>query len=575
MENKSSLTIVTGIYNMGRGELQNEFSRPYSHYLEKFKELLIVTNPYPIVVYCSKQDNEFILQYRSKETIEIINKELEEFKEWFEFYDEVQEVRKQPRWYNQADWLSKSPQATLEYYNVFVMSKMFMLNDITCYNPFKSSHFIWLDAALVNTVHSGYFSHDNILDKIIDYINPFLFLKFPYETGAEIHGFERVALNKLCKVDNVEFVCRGGLFGGNKKAIQSLNGKYYNLLKNTLNCGLMGTEESIFTALAYLFPSELKTFTLQAHGMISNFCESVKNNESQILEIIPPKPDFNNITSNNNIITSKINKLDIAFYILTFNSHKQLETTLKHLEDNQPEFLSMTKSKFCIDNSLDNQCIEENKNICRKYGLTILKEDNIGICGGRFKVAEHFERELKEEYYVFFEDDFMANPKTSELDKFGFQSYYNNILEKGLNIVKKENLDFLKFCFSEFYFDNGTQIAWYNVNQQVRAKFFPEQPEKLNDVPVPLTKFNQIKTLDGVPYALGEIYYCNWPSILTRKGSREIFLEPVFRFPHEAVKMSHAWEKMQLGKIKPGIILGTMFTHERFDFYQAERIECK
>lgn len=567
MENKS-LTIVTGIYDMGRGELQNEFSRPYSHYLEKFKDLLVSTFPTPIIIYCSEQDNEFIYEHRPKETIRIINKELEDFKEWFEFYDQVQEIRLQPRWFNQADWLSKSPQATLEYYNVFVMSKMFMLNDATCYNPFNSSHFIWLDAALPNTVHSGYFSHDKILDKIIDYLDPFLFLTFPYATGSEIHGFERKALNELAQTDNVEFVCRGGLFGGNKKAIRTLNNKYYSLLNQSLNCGLMGTEESIFTALKYLNSSEIKTFSLYEYGMISNFCEYVKTNVFE-------KNDTNIFY--NKLLSSSVNKkkLDVAFYILTFNSPKQLETTLKHLEDNQPEFLSMTKSKFCIDNSLDDQYIEENKIICKKYGLTILKEDNIGICGGRFKVAEHFERELKEEYYVFFEDDFLANPKSSELDKFGFQSYYDNILEKGLNIVKKENLDFLKFSFVEFFFDNGTQIAWYNCNVDVRKKFFSEQPEKLNDVPVPLTKFSHIKSLDGIPYALGEIYYCNWPSILTRKGSREIFLEPVFRFPHESTLMSNSYEKMQLGKIKPGIILGTMFTHERFDHYSAERIECK
>lgn len=572
----NKITFVTGIYDMQRGGLDNEFKRSFHHYLEKLKELLLsFDQDEQLVVYCSKHNEEYISHFKSK-NIYFVFRELEDFKTNFEFYNQVQEIRAQPKWKYQIDWLSRSPQATLEYYNPFVMSKMFMLNDIACINPFKSEYFIWIDAALTNTIHPGYFSTDKIQNKFITYFDPFLFLTFPYSTGPEIHGFERQALNHFCQTDNVNYVCRGGLFGGTKEAIHSLNGKYYQLLKETLNLGLMGTEESIFTILAYKYPTEMNTFELLDNGLISTFCESVKNDSfiklKKITNFIPPKPDFNNPSPIIDIIPKDL--LDIVFYILTFNSPEQLETTLKALETYQPEFLTKTKRRFCIDNSLDESAIIKNKKIADKYNLEIIKKDNIGICGGRQFVAEHFNN-LSEKYYCFFEDDFIANSKTAGLDKFGFQSYYENILEKGLHIVEKESLDFLKFCFSEFYFNNDTQIAWFNCNEMVRKKFFPEQPVKLNDVIVPLTKFNQIKTLNGVPYALGEIYYCNWPLIMSRKGSREIFLEPVFRFPHEATIMSNGFEKMQLGKIKSGIILGTLFTHERFDFYQAERIECK
>ncbi len=33
------ITLVTGLWDIGRGELNEGWSRPFSHYLEKFKQL--------------------------------------------------------------------------------------------------------------------------------------------------------------------------------------------------------------------------------------------------------------------------------------------------------------------------------------------------------------------------------------------------------------------------------------------------------------------------------------------------------------------------------------------------------
>lgn len=578
-----NLTLVTGIYNMGRDSLNESFARPYSHYLEKFQNLLESAHEYNLIIFCSSSDNEFIWKFRGKENTRIINKELNEYRTWFEFYPQVSEIRSQPKWKNQADWLSKSPQANLEFYNPLVMSKLFLLSDSVIMNPFETEYFLWLDAALTNTVHSGYFSTDKILDRINPYLDPFLFLSFPYSEGAEIHGFEREKMNHYSQVRNVEYVCRGGLFGGKKESIRKLSGLYYGLLKKTLDEGSMGTEESVFTILSYLYPQEMNRFMLEAHGMISNFCEAVKNgvgsfepkeNKTPILipqfSIVkeePRKTEFSFLSDN---------KKPTSFYILTFNSPRQLKSVLSALEQNQPQFLTLSSSKFCIDNSTSSSSIQTNKEICQRYGIQVINKDNIGICGGRQFVAEHFaSRNSGEEYYTFFEDDFIAKGEGSEPSPFGFISDITNLFDKSLDIIKAENLDLLKFCFDEFYMTNSTQVAWFNVSEETRKHFFPEQPIKLNDVPVPLTQFKQIKSRGGIPFALGDVFYCNWPSWISKKGSFEIFMNPIHRFPAEQTMMAHAFEKMKIGKIRTGILLATPFEHIREEFYSDERVEFK
>jgi len=68
--------------------------------------------------------------------------ELEDIKNLYSpFWDKTHEIRNNSNWLNQAGWLSGSPQAVLEYYNPIVQSKMFMLNDVTIWNPFNTEYF--------------------------------------------------------------------------------------------------------------------------------------------------------------------------------------------------------------------------------------------------------------------------------------------------------------------------------------------------------------------------------------------------------------------------------------------------
>ena len=147
-----------------------------------------------------------------------------------------------------------------------------------------------------------------------------------------------------------------------------------------------------------------------------------------------------------------------------------------------------------------------------------------------------------------------------------------------LQIIWNENFDFLKLNFSEFFGDNSTQWSWYNVPQNFREQHWPNNkklPKIGLDPNAPRTQFKEIKSHKGVPYASGEIYLCNWPIILTKKGSYKCYLETKYASPFEQTLMSHNYQETIKGNLNPGILLMSPTEHNRFEHYDASlRKEC-
>jgi len=67
----------------------------------------------------------------------------------------------------------------------------------------------------------------------------------------------------------------------------------------------------------------------------------------------------------------------------------------------------------------------------------------LGITGGRQWIAEHFE-ETGLDYMLFFEDDMFFYTTEQSVCKNGFPRYSDNFYYKTLEIIQKENFDFLK-----------------------------------------------------------------------------------------------------------------------------------
>ena len=142
----------------------------------------------------------------------------------------------------------------------------------------------------------------------------------------------------------------------------------------------------------------------------------------------------------------------------------------------------------------------------------------------------------------------------------------------------KEDFDFLKLSFTEVYMDNNIQTSWYNVPQHIRDRDWPHYnklPQTGLDPYSPRTKFDRIERLeDGLAYVTGEVYYANWPMIVSRSGNKKMFIDTKWAHPYEQTWMSYIYQETKEGNIKPAILLASPVTHERFKHYEgADRRE--
>lgn len=547
----SKTTIVTGIWDIKRNELTEGWSRDFQHYLNHLKKLM--KSDMNMIIFVEEKYRSFVEENRSSRNTLIVTREVDWFKKNNDFYEKIQKIRTDSNWYDQVGWLSESTQAKLEMYNPLVMSKMFLLNDAAILDSFDSEYMIWVDGALTNTVHEGYFNHDNALKNIDKFFNKFSFVCFPYGGKTEIHGFE---YKSICEYSsgNVNKVARGGIFGGPKSSISKINEVYYSLMNETLSKGLMGTEESIFTIMVYKYPELVQYFSINEDGLLGTFFENLKN--------CTLEPEVEK-----NVKINSKNKNNVALYVLTYNSPKQFEKLCLSFNEYDKNFLDKP-SKFLINNSLDHSTDEEYNRLCLKYGFEEIKKDNIGICGGRQFAAEHSE-EYNFDYHMFFEDDMFFYMGNDEFCRNGFRRKINNFYNIAMDIIWNEDFDFLKFNFSEFFGDNTKQWSWHNVPQKVREELFPENPVKISSEHnlAPFQKFKNIKSYNGLPYATGEIYYCNWPQIVSKEGNRKMFLDVKWGHPFEQTWMSYFYQETVKGNLNPGLLLATPTEHDRFDFY--------
>lgn len=564
----NDLTVVTGLWNIGRP------GREFTHYIEHFKRFLEI--PIKMFIYIPKEYEYLVWEKRSKENTVVKIYELDDIKRLYgPFWEKTQDIRLSPAWLNQTGengWLTNSPQASLEWYNPIVQSKMFMVNDVTVWNPFNTDYFIWLDAGITNTVYEKFFTEGRVLDKINPHLEQFLFLSYPYDASTEIHGFNFNAINRFAD-KKVEYVCRGGLFGGRKDVINQASASYYVMLNQTLHSGYMGTEESIFSILSYREPHIYRRYSLDGNGLIVKYITNLIDGTAQ-LEPVPEE----NIQMYNNVAPKPIKdddlkKIKTNLYILTFNFPEQVQYTIDSMKK-VPEWLNRP-NLVLLDNSTNDLAKIKNKKIAEEYNFEYIDlGGNKGICGGRQAAATHFHNS-DSDFMLFFEDDMTINSPElkGQYCRNGFRKYIPNLYDTIHKIMLKEKFDFLKLSFTEVYFDNDKQCSWYNVPQHIRTRDWPDYdklPTSGLDPNVPLTNFKNINVMDGVAYITGEIYYANWPMIVSKEGNKKMFIDDSWAHPFEQTWMSYNYQLTKENKLKPAVLLCSPIWHERIKYYKPE-----
>ena len=310
--------------------------------------------------------------------------------------------------------------------------------------------------------------------------------------------------------------------------------------------------------MTHKFPELIDYFLIEKDGLVYRFFEAIR--ERRV--VLKNKDQKQSVFLNPN---------KFAIYALTYNSPAQFETLCKSFEVYDRRFLEGPE-RYLLNNSTDESTLEEYEKMCEKYGFIQIKKDNIGICGGRQFIAEHFDEVSKCDYYLFFEDDMFMYTGADSVCKLGYNRKVPHLCAKALQIASSEDLDFLKLNFKEFFGDNRRQWAWQNIPQDVRSSLFPKNRIRTTGTvnEMPRTTFTHIDSYKGLPYVLGEIYYCNWPQIVSRVGNRKMFLDKKWEHPTEQTWMSYIYQETVKGNIKPGLLLATPTEHDRFDHYPKE-----
>jgi Bacterial protein of unknown function (HtrL_YibB). len=534
-----NLTIVTGLFDLGREKLADGFKRDFSHYIACFEKFLKATSEYPLIVYIEQENEHVVWQHRSRENTRTVVKDLNYLRS-FPFYDDVQTTRKSKKWLDQSSWLADSPQACLELYNPLVMMKQFMLNDATLFGYFDTKYFLWMDAGLSNTVNLDSYIDEDFEGRITPHMDKMLYLCFPYDSH-EVHGFEKTEMDRLAG-KKTQYVARGGVFGGTKSSISAVNEKYYHLLVDSLPRGYMGTEESIFTILSYKHPELCNVRMIEDNGLVYKFFEDIRQT------VLRPK-----------------HVAELAIYALTFNLPKQFKMFAESFKTVYPKDFKKVK-KYVINNSTDPSVEKEYAELFAEYGFEEHKFDNIGINRGRQFAADHF-LGSQHDYMIFFEDDMLLHPKGAPVCQSGMGTYQPNLFDSCLDIMKMEKLDYLKLSFTEFYGINAENWAWYNVPLDRKESYFPTRSD---GVDAKKTKIDYIGVHRRIPYAIGEFHYCNWPVIFTKKGTQVVFKEIQYANPFEQTWMSQTFMHMRDGKLKVGCLLASPINHHRKYHYDGK-----
>ena len=241
-----SLTLVTAMVDLGRDKLGGGFKRTFSEYIDRMKAFVKYDLPKVLFLDANHLAEFQPLLDTSPSPVHVIPITTDDIKKNFAYFDELQKIRTDKKWSNRQDWLSHSPQATLEFYNPLVMSKVRLTTEAARLNPHNTDGFIFIDAGhLCNDPSS--FSTKNTPFIAENLINKGMLTTFfeytPSEWHGEIHGFEAAAFQRYIGDDKLPLrVGRGGVFGGRPEFL-AVAAELFELVKaETLLKGFMGTE---------------------------------------------------------------------------------------------------------------------------------------------------------------------------------------------------------------------------------------------------------------------------------------------------------------------------------------------
>ena len=257
-----SMTLVTAILDLGRGEIASWGRRPYALYTTGLAQLLSRYRDVPVIVHVTAEDEPLVWRTRRRDNTRVVPTTRATLGA-LPWYGRVDAIRTSPSWADRAEWLRESPQRLLDGYLALVLAKLRWLCDAATANPFGTERFVWMDGGLPRNPSYAHLSRRGFV-RGLD-IERFRVLTVPYTTNEEIHGFDRRACAQYCGTEFVSWIVRGGLFGGTGAAVAEVSELYDALVDETLAHGHLGTEETLLTILAHRHPTLFQRHCLEGN----------------------------------------------------------------------------------------------------------------------------------------------------------------------------------------------------------------------------------------------------------------------------------------------------------------------
>lgn len=261
IRNPYDTTVVTAILNINRDNRDFE-----SHYINSLTKLL--ETRHPVIIYAEEKYHDMIKSVRGNTPTTIKTITLESV-EKTAYFDRIQQIISNPKWYTQSSWMQDSVLRN-GYYIPLTLEKLFMLEKAQ--ETYSTKYYYWVDAGMF----SSYYIQNNINDYYFTKIpgNNFFMTSFPYIADKEIHGYNIDQMTNRCDQFPTQ-VTRATIFGGTTEQIDVISKLYKDEIENAITNDCIGTEESMFTILSYRHP-ELFNIHQMHNGDIKNFLETIR-----------------------------------------------------------------------------------------------------------------------------------------------------------------------------------------------------------------------------------------------------------------------------------------------------------
>jgi protein YibB len=253
-------TIVTSLYDIGRGKWDNVFRRSHEEYLKYFENVLLLDCN--IIIYIDEKDLNTVQIFRSKidptfKKTKIVLSPFTKLEAFEKFYLKCNKVMNSD-FFIKNRWENHTPEMIYPEYNIINFNKVSFLEKSIQDNWFNSEYFIWMDAGFYHSKFPQEYRYKQYPDvnkiKILD-DNKIHFLTLTEEIELKSYFDPRVSIT-------------GSMFAGKAQPILKLKKLCFETIEEFLNSNAINDDQTIY---AFSYMKDPNLFNLQKNDWFQNF----------------------------------------------------------------------------------------------------------------------------------------------------------------------------------------------------------------------------------------------------------------------------------------------------------------